>query len=77
MSRVNVGPANLRYVDAGFSWVNDDRAWNAIDSHIYGFTLQELKFPFQLEDYSDTSKSGLPLIPADQSPYMNVLTIRL
>ena len=85
MSRVNVGPANLRYVDAtlgclinaGFSFVMADRAWNAIDSHIYGFTLQELKFPFQPEDYSEAAKTGLSLIPAGQYPYMNAMTLEV
>ncbi len=85
MSRVNVGPASLRYVDgtigclvnAGFSWVNADRAWNAIDSHIYGFTLQELKFPFKPEEYSEAAKTGLPLIPAEQYPYMNAMTLQV
>ncbi|MEN9223110.1 MAG: TetR/AcrR family transcriptional regulator C-terminal domain-containing protein, partial [Thermostichus sp. BF3_bins_97] len=49
VSRMNVGPAMLRYVDAtlgclreaGFSPEMADHAWNALDSHIYGFTLQE------------------------------------
>jgi AcrR family transcriptional regulator len=85
MARVNVGPASLRYIDAtigclvnaGFSWVNADRAWNAIDSHIYGFTLQALKFPFQPEEYPEAAKGGLPFIPADQYPYMNALTIQV
>jgi AcrR family transcriptional regulator len=82
MSRVNVGPASLRYVDAtigclvnaGFSWVNADRIWNAIDSHIYGFTLQELRFPFKPEEYPNAAKGGLPLIPAEEYPYMNAMT---
>ncbi|MGB8702229.1 MAG: TetR/AcrR family transcriptional regulator [Thermosynechococcaceae cyanobacterium] len=82
MSRVNVGPAMLRYVDAtlgclreaGFSFEMADHAWNAIDSHIYGFTLQELNFPFDAAEYSDAAKSGLSLIPADQYPYLNQLT---
>jgi AcrR family transcriptional regulator len=81
MSRANVGPANLRYVDAtlgclreaGFSFEMADRAWNAIDSHIYGFTLQELKFPFAPEEYSEAAKEGLALIPASQYPYFNQL----
>jgi AcrR family transcriptional regulator len=81
MSRANVGPANLRYVDAtlgclreaGFSFEMADRAWNAIDSHIYGFTLQELKFPFAPEKYSEVAKDGLALIPASQYPYLNQL----
>jgi AcrR family transcriptional regulator len=82
MSRANVGPANLRYVDAtlgclreaGFSFEMADRAWNVIDSHIYGFTLQELKFPFEPEKYSEAAQHGLSLIPADRYPYMNQLT---
>ena len=85
MARVNVGPASLRYIDAtlgclinaGFSFVMADRAWNAIDSHIYGFTLQELKFPFQPKDYSDAANRFLPLIPAEKYPYMNVMTLEI
>ena len=85
MARVNVGPASLRYIDAtlgclinaGFSFVIADRAWNAIDSHLYGFTLQELKFPFQPEDYSEAATTGLPLIPAEKYPYMNALTLEI
>jgi AcrR family transcriptional regulator len=82
VSRVNVGPAMLRYVDAtlgclyeaGFSLEMADRAWNAIDSHIYGFTLQELNFPFEAAEYSEAAKNGLSLIPADKYPYLNQLT---
>ncbi len=82
VSRANVGPAMLRYVDgtlgclyeAGFSLEMADRVWNAIDSHIYGFTLQELNFPFEATEYSEVAKTGLSLIPADKYPYMNRLT---
>lgn len=82
VSRINAGPAMLRYVDAtlgclckaGFSLEMADHAWNAIDSHIYGFTLQELNFPFEAADYSAAAAQGLALIPADQYPYLNRLT---
>jgi AcrR family transcriptional regulator len=82
VSRINVGPAMLRYVDAtlgclheaGFSLEMADHIWNAMDSHIYGFTLQELNFPVEAENYSKAAKEGLPLIPAEQYPYMNYLT---
>jgi AcrR family transcriptional regulator len=82
MSRVNVGPAMLHYVDAtlgclneaGFSLEMADHAWNAIDSHIYGFTLQELNFPFEATEYSEVAKTGLSLIPAEKYPYLNRLT---
>lgn len=82
VSRVNVGSAMLRYVDAtlgcllqaGFSYEMADYAWNAIDSHIYGFTLQELNFPFEAVEYSAVAESYIALIPADQYPYLNGLT---
>ena len=82
VSRVNVGLANMRYVDAtlgclreaGFSFEMADRAWNTIDSHIYGFTLQELKFPFAPTEYSQAAKDGFALIPVHEYPYLNQLT---
>jgi AcrR family transcriptional regulator len=85
VSRINVGPAMLRYIDttlgclceAGFSIEMVDRAWNAIDSHIYGFTLQELNFPIETTEYAKVAQSYLPQIPADKYPYMNRLTQHL
>lgn len=82
VSRVNIGPAMLRYIEAtigclreaGFSFEMADHAWNAMDSHIYGFTLQALNFPFKAEEYSDVAKNYLPLIPADKYPYLNGMT---
>jgi AcrR family transcriptional regulator len=82
VSRVNVGPAMLRYLDAtlgclcaaGFSVEIVDRAWNAIDSHIYGFTLQELNFPFEAAEYARVAQDYIPNIPADKYPYINRLT---
>jgi len=57
VSRPRVGAATLRYVDwligclrdAGFSMQVAHNAMHAIESHIYGFTLQELSFPADLE----------------------------
>lgn len=82
MSRLNVGPAMLRYIDAtlgclveaGFSYEMADHGWNAIDSHIYGFTLQELNFPLQAAEYSAVAESFVAHIPVDQYPYMHKLT---
>ncbi len=82
VSRVNVGPAMLRYVDAtlgclraaGFSFEMADHAWNAIDSHIYGFTLQALNFPFEATEYADVAERYVSMIPADQYPHLNGLT---
>lgn len=82
MSRVNVGPAMLRYVDAtigclhraGFSLPMVDHAWNAMDSFIYGFTLQKLNFPFEADQYSKIAAAYLPSLSAQQYPFMRALT---
>ena len=67
-----------RYLDAtlgrlregGFSIEGALDAWNALDSHLYGFTLQELNLPFEVEESSAVSASVLPQIPADQFPHV-------
>jgi AcrR family transcriptional regulator len=82
VSRINVGKAMLRYIDAtigclrqaGFSYELADRAWNAIDNHIYGFTLQELNFPFDPSEYAQAAQDFLTLIPADTYPHMHGLS---
>jgi AcrR family transcriptional regulator len=79
VSRPNIGPAMLRYVEAtigclleaGFSYAALDHVWNAIDSYVYGFTLEKLNFPFQPEEYAKVAKAFLPQIPADEFPYLN------
>ena len=82
VSRANVGPAMLRYVDAtigclrkaGFPYAMADHAWNAIDSYVYGFTLQKLNFPFDPAAYAEVAKTFLPRIPADEYPWLNGLS---
>ncbi len=82
VSRVNVGPAMLRYLDAtigclhaaGFSYAMADHAWNAIDNHIYGFTLQKLNFPFEPQEYAEAAEAYLHMIPAEEYPYLNGLS---
>lgn len=83
MSRAAVGPAKLRYVDAtigclrraGFPLPIVDQAWNALDSHIYGFVLQELNFPFQPEQYADVAAGYLPNLSATQFPSLHAMTV--
>ncbi len=82
VSRANVGPAMLTYVDAtlgclreaGFSYAMADHAWNAIDSHVYGFTLQELNFPFDPSEYAEVAARFLPMIPVERYPYLTALS---
>ncbi len=79
VSRMNIGPNMLRYVDAtigclraaGFSYPMADHAWNALDAYIYGFTLQKLNFPLDPAQYATAATQFLPLIPVAQFPYLN------
>lgn len=79
VSRLNIGPIMLRYVDAtigclreaGFSYAMADHAWSALDAYIYGFTLQKLNFPLDPAEYASAAAKFLPLIPVAQFPYLN------
>ena len=82
VSRVNTGPAMLRYVDAtigslhaaGFSYALADHAWNAMDNHVYGFTLQKLNFPFEATEYAEVAAAYLPTIPEETYPHLHGLS---
>lgn len=82
LSRINVSPAMLRYVDAtigclheaGFSYEMADHAWNALDNHTYGFTLQALNFPLDPSEYREATLSFLPMIPEEKYPYLRGLS---
>ncbi len=75
-SRVNAGPARLRYLDAvigvlsaaGFSMPIVSRAVMALDSHIYGFALQELAWPFDVEDAPQAAATFARGLPAGDYP---------
>ena len=76
-ARINVGPAMLRYGDAsmgclraaGFSYALADHAINAMDSHIYGFTLLKSNFPIEEKEYAHAAEQLLPMIPASLYPH--------
>jgi AcrR family transcriptional regulator len=85
VSRINVGPNMLRYIDAtlgvlreaGFSWHETDRAWNTMDNYIYAFALQQQHFPVNPSEYPSAAASYLPMLPADRYPYMHEMTARV
>jgi len=85
MSRPNVGPAMLRYVDstlgtlrqAGFPIDLADHAWNAMDSHIYGYTLQKLNFPFAPEQYGEAAETYLPRLPEGAYPHLTEMAVHV
>jgi AcrR family transcriptional regulator len=78
MSRYNIGPGMTRYLDAtlgrlregGFTIEGALDAWNTLDSHLYGFTLQELNLPFDAEDAPTVSADVLPQISAEDFPHV-------
>lgn len=82
VSRMNTGPAMLRYIDAtlgclfkaGFSTQKANYAWNAMDSYIYGFILQELNFPIEVPDFAEVAQNHLHLVPEDKFPHMAKMT---
>ena len=79
VSRMNIGPNMLRYVDAtigclraaGFSYALADHAWTALDAFTYGFTLHKRNFPLDPGQYAAAAAQFLPLIPVAQFPYLN------
>jgi AcrR family transcriptional regulator len=75
-SRRNAGPARLRYLDAvigvltaaGFAVPMVMRAIMALDSHTYGFVLQELAWPFDDEDVPEVAATLARGLPAGEYP---------
>ena len=75
-SRTNLGPARLRYVDAvigvlsgaGFPLTTVGFAFMALDSHTYGFTLQELSWPFDADHAHELAATMVETVPADDYP---------
>lgn len=82
IGRVNVGPNMLAQhnaawgclVAAGFSYPEADHIINAIDSHLYGFHIQEQSFPFPPEDYAAAARGFMPLIDPVALPHMLAMT---
>ena len=83
MSRFNIGIGMTRYLDATFGRLREGGftidgaldAWHALDSHIYGFTLQELNLPFDAADNQQVSADSLSLFdPADFPHVVEVVT---
>ena len=83
ISRMNVGPAMLRQIDAslgclveaGFSHAQADHARTALSSFLYGFIMQEQHFPIQPDAFADSAEAFLPQLPEAQYPYMRALAI--
>ncbi len=85
VSRISVGPNMLGYIEAtlatlreaGLSWYEADRAWNAVDNYTYGFAMQQQNFPVNPDEYASAAAAYLPMLPATVYPYMHELTSRV
>jgi len=81
MSRIRLGPASMAWSEsviaclhsAGFSYPMADHGWNAIENHIYGFTLQRIGTPVEPENYAAAAKQYLPMISAEQYPHIHAM----
>lgn len=78
MSRFNIGIGMTRYLDAtlgrlregGFTIEGALDAWHTLDSHIYGFTLQELGLPFEADEAPQVSADVLGQFDAESYPHV-------
>jgi hypothetical protein len=70
------GPARLAYLDAvvgvlrgaGFSLPDVAHAFGALDSHLYGFTMQVTSWSFDVDDYADVAAATAAGLDAERYP---------
>jgi AcrR family transcriptional regulator len=82
-TRRTPGPARLRFLDAvvgvlqgaGFSLPDVARAFMALDSHIYGFALQEAGLRFTMAD-APRAAGGMATRAGDEYPNLRVIAQR-
>ncbi|MFI5728680.1 TetR/AcrR family transcriptional regulator C-terminal domain-containing protein [Kribbella sp. NPDC051587] len=78
MSRFSIGPGMTKYLDStlgrllegGFAVEGALDAWHTLDSHLYGFTLQELNLPFSIEAAPDVSAQVVGGLDPEQFPHV-------
>lgn len=85
LSRINTGPSILAWTnatigclkEAGFSYELADHAWNAMDNHIYGFTLHKVNEPVPPAQYTDAAEQYLPQTSQDSYPYLHAMATQI
>ena len=85
VSRLNIGPNMLRYVDAsmgvllraGFPYALADHAWSAIDAYLYGFAIQKRNFPLEPAEYATAAQHFLPMIPPNRFPHLHGMSLEV
>lgn len=79
LSRINTGDSIMAYsnacfgslLNAGFSHALTDHGWNALNNHLYGFTLTEINLPINPDDYSKAAEEYLPMVPVERYPHIH------
>jgi len=56
-------------VNGGFSYPQADWAYNAIDSHVIGYTIQEQNYPIEPNEYAAAASHFLPQISSSKFPF--------
>ncbi|PHR53568.1 MAG: TetR family transcriptional regulator [Robiginitomaculum sp.] len=85
ISRITTGREIMRDIDAtlgclvtaGFSYAQADWVRNAIDSHIYGYTVQELNYPVEPEAYRAAAAQYLPMLSQKDYPFMHEAALHI
>jgi len=80
-SRVNTGPALMTWanatlgclMNAGFNCEMTDHASNALDNHLYGFTLQRVNSPIDPDEYASAAEHYLPVIKKELYPHLHAM----
>jgi hypothetical protein len=54
-----------------------DYAWNLLDHHTYGFTLQQLNFPFAPSEYAKAARDYIQHVSAESYPHLQALIRRI
>ncbi len=85
ISRISMGDAILRDIEAtlgclvagGFTYRQADWARNAIDSHVYGYTFQELNTPVDPDEYRSAAATYLPMISQAEYPHIHEASLEI
>ena len=75
-STMEPGPARLAYLDAiigvlrsaGFTLPDVAHAFGALDSHLYGFTMQVASWPFDADDYAEVAAAAAETLDVERYP---------
>jgi len=78
LSRIMTGEGMMTYsnacygslMQAGFSHALTDHGWNALNNHLYGFTLSQLNAPVNPNEFAQSAEHYLPLVPQELYPHI-------